>query len=100
MLDLVFQNFTTDKQFNENFFKKILETTSGELDLKEKNISVSLNLVREGKIKELNKKYRHKNKVTDVLSFPMEEGGDMGDIFICLSIAKKEAKRENIDIEN
>ena len=100
MLDLVFQNLTTDKQFNENFFKKILEIAGGELKLVNKNISVSLNLVGEGKIKELNKKHMNKNKVTDVLSFPMEESGDMGDIFICLPFAKKEAKSENVDIEN
>ncbi|OGM95984.1 MAG: rRNA maturation RNase YbeY [Candidatus Yanofskybacteria bacterium RIFCSPHIGHO2_02_FULL_38_22b] len=99
MLDLVFQNLTTDKQFNENFFKKILEIAGGELKLVNKNISVSLNLVGEGKIKELNKKHMNKNKVTDVLSFPMEESGDMGDIFICLPFAKKEAKSENVDIE-
>src|SRR3989344_900151 len=109
MIEFVFQNLTTDKQFNENFFKKILETASGELKLVNKNISVSLNLVGEGNIKELNKKYRHKNKVTDVLSFPISKEFkiqdsrfqilDLGDIFICLPFAKKEAKRENIDIE-
>lgn len=45
----------------------------------------------------MNKKHRKKDKPTDVLSFPLGDGN--GDIFICLSIAKKEAKRENISIE-
>jgi len=115
MLNLVFQNFTTDKQFGEEFFKKILETAVEILiDLKFKiydlsSISLSVNLVGEGRIKALNKKYRHKSKVTDVLSFPMSEkleaksyklkAIDLGDIFICLPFAKKEAKRENISID-
>ena len=112
-MDFVFQNQATDKKFGEDFFKKILETASSELKLVNKNISVSLNLVGEGKIKELNKKHRNKDKVTDVLSFPMTEKVlknlkpkiynlkpvDLGDIFICLSFAKKEAKSENIYIE-
>lgn len=56
-------------------------------------------------MRELNKKYRNKDKVTDVLSFPMVEESekletlDLGDIFICLSFAKNEAKSENISIE-
>jgi probable rRNA maturation factor len=66
--------------------------------------------VGEAKIQELNKKYRGKNKVTDVLSFPMSEKieigskksevKDIGDIFICLPFAKKTAKSENVDIED
>ncbi|MDP3792836.1 MAG: rRNA maturation RNase YbeY [bacterium] len=110
MLDLVFQNSTLDKSFKDDFFVNIIRVALGELDLDKKNIEVSINLVGENKIKELNKKYRNKNKVTDVLSFPLRlaplaqvksNAGvfDLGDIFICLSIAKKEAKRENIDIE-
>ena len=116
MIDLVFQNFTAERGLNEKFFKKILETAVKELKFKEKNIGLSLNLVGESRIKELNKKYRGKNKITDVLSFPLDSQlkteswklkiaksnmaiFDLGDIFICLPFAKKQAKRENIDIE-
>ena len=109
MFDLVFQNSTSDKKYTSKFFEKILLTGISELKLSKKNIEVSVSLVGEGKIKELNKKYRNKNKITDVLSFPMSEKSvirnskfviqDLGDIFICLSFAKKEAKSENIDIE-
>jgi probable rRNA maturation factor len=106
MVDLVFQNFTSDKEFGRDFFYKILSAGFEELNLSEKNSEVSLNLVEEDKIQELNQKYRNKNKPTDVLSFPLddkspEQGGTLllGDIFICLSIAKNEAKRENINID-
>jgi len=44
---------------------------------------ISLVFVKEDKIKEINKKYRRKNKPTDVLSF---EG--INEIFICPSLAK------------
>jgi probable rRNA maturation factor len=50
---------------------------------------ISLVICGEQKIKEINKKYRHKNKVTDVLSFEK-----LNEIFICLPQAKKQAKRQ------
>ena len=109
MLDLVFQNSTSSKEYTSKFFEKILITAIKELKLTGKKIEISINLVGNAKIKELNKKYRHKDKVTDVLSFPMAEKSfvirhssfviDLGDIFICLSFAKKEAKSENVSIE-
>lgn len=98
-MDLVFQNLTADKKCSSKFFEKILVICVKELKLSNKRIEISVNLVGEAKIKELNKKYRNKNKVTDVLSFPMNERSDLGDIFICLSFAKKEAKSENVSIE-
>ncbi|MBU3895802.1 rRNA maturation RNase YbeY [Patescibacteria group bacterium] len=48
---------------------------------------ISLVFVKEDKIKEINKKYRRKNKPTDVLSF---EG--INEIFICPSLAKGRIK--------
>lgn len=106
MIDLVFKNSTSDKKYNSKIFEKILAVGIRELKLSNKNIEVSVNLVEDDRIKELNHKYRHKNKVTDVLSFPIEVKPipkaniwPIGDIFICLSFAKKEAKEENIDID-
>ena len=106
MIDLVFKNYTSQKAPRETFFKRILGTGIRELKVKDKNIEVSLSLVGEAKIKELNKKYRGKNEVTDVLSFPLEESRlkkhdilPLGDIFICLSFAVKEAARQNISLE-
>ena len=125
MIDLVFKNYTSQNAPGTSFFQNILETAVRELKLKDK-VEASINLVGEAKIKELNKKYRRKDKPTDVLSFPMKSEGlhrpegakrleepfgyaqgrsnaiafDLGDIFICLSIAKNEAKRENITIKD
>jgi probable rRNA maturation factor len=106
MLDLVFQNSTEDKSFKEDFFVGVLKISAKELNLLDKEIEISMNLVGEDEIRELNNKYRKKDKVTDVLSFPieekpLEESGTwpLGDIFICLSFAKNEAKRENVSID-
>jgi probable rRNA maturation factor len=49
--------------------------------------NISLVLVGDAKMKELNKKYRGKNRVTDVLSFE-----ELNEIFICLPQAKRQAK--------
>ena len=71
-----------------------------------KNIKVSgdisLVLVSAGEIRKLNKNYRHKDKITDVLSFPAKEGrvvpggtrGELGDIFICPAAVKKTFKKD------
>ena len=106
MLDLVFKNYTSVKSPGEKFFREILDIGIRELKIKDKNIEVGVNLVGESKIKELNKKYRNKNHVTDVLSFPLEEARlekydilPLGDIFICLPFAVKEAKRQSISLK-
>jgi len=63
---------------------------------------VDLVLVGECKIKSLNREYRKKDKVTDVISFAYlevtdYEGGEgpiiVGDIFISVPTAKKQAKQ-------
>ena len=106
MMDLVFKNYTSVKSPGEKFFREILDIGIRELKIKDKNIEVGVNLVGESKIKELNKKYRNKNHVTDVLSFPLEEARlekydilPLGDIFICLPFAVKEAKRQSISLK-
>lgn len=106
MIDLVFQNSTSFKAPGGAFFVKILESAAETLKLNDSKIEISVNLVGEAKIKNLNKKYRNKNTPTNVLSFPLstdvlQKYGilPLGDIFICLPVAKKEAEEENINIE-
>jgi probable rRNA maturation factor len=104
MLDLVFNSFTNDKKYGAGFFEKMVQKALDELGFKGKNIELSVNLVGEGRIKALNKKYRSKNRVTNVLSFPLggrvgaKSAGSgimaLGDIFICLPVAKKAAQKE------
>ena len=64
--------------------------------------TVSLHLVADAEIQELNRRYRHKDQPTNVLSFPFADGSDpalaglpvaeLGDIVISLDTAGREAK--------
>jgi len=65
--------------------------------LKTKTVSVSL--VSSSQIQKLNKNFRSKNKVTDVLSFPQREYGILGDVIICLARAKVQAKEYGHTLE-
>ena len=65
-------NDTTKSQFGKKFFQEIfLETMKiAEIScLEDKSIELSVALVSEEKIVELNSQYRKKNRATDVLSF-------------------------------
>jgi probable rRNA maturation factor len=57
---------------------------------KKKKLSLSVVLVKPVRIKELNRKYRKKNKETDVLSFLYDGSGE---IVICLKKVRENAKK-------
>jgi probable rRNA maturation factor len=59
-------------------------------DILGKKYSLSIAYVDQKTSKELNKKYRGKNKPTNILSFPLRK--NMGEIVLCLDVIKKEAK--------
>ena len=62
-------------------------------DILGKKYSLSIACVDEKTSKKINKKYRNKNKPTNILSFPLRK--DMGEIILCPKIIKKEAKNFN-----
>ena len=81
-------NNLTTAVVDEDFLKKTAKIViDGE---KKKAIELSIALVGQERIKKLNKKYRGKNRATDVLSFSYDGSGD---IVICLGEVKKNAKR-------
>ena len=49
-------------------------------------------LVSDARVRGLNRTYRKKDTPTDVLSFPSEEGGYLGDIVIAEGVAKRQAR--------
>jgi probable rRNA maturation factor len=53
--------------------------------------AVAIAILPDARVKSLNRKYRRKNKATDVLSFP-GTGDYLGDIAISRGIAQKQAK--------
>ncbi|ANC77913.1 rRNA maturation RNase YbeY [Fictibacillus phosphorivorans] len=73
---------------------------------------VSITIVTKERIQEINKEYRQKDSVTDVISFAMEEMGEdeteiiggeetrfLGDIIICLDVAKEQAEEYGHSLE-
>ncbi len=79
---------------------KILDQAAKVLKIGAKT-EISLIIVDTAKIRSLNKQYRRKDKVTDVLSFSQQEGLALnnpkglvylGDIVICYTQVKKQAK--------
>ncbi len=62
--------------------------------LKKERVKGKINivLVDDEAIRRLNKKFRKKDKATDVLAFPMGEEGIRGDIAISRETTKKNAK--------
>lgn len=83
-------NLTTSK-IDESFVKRIAKSVLKE-EKKEGNLSVAF--IGQGRMRKLNKKYRKKNRVTDVLAFE-----DLNEIVICLREVKKNAKRFNSSFE-
>lgn len=118
---LEIHNFTQN-EIDENLFQKIIKVIFKKFEIKDKT-EISLAIVGDNRIRRLNKIYRGKNKVTDVLSFGDKsvvpylknigprtkkenqfiEAPDginrLGEIVICYPRAKKQAKRLNHSLE-
>lgn len=83
-------NNLTTNPVDEEFLKKVAR-----LVLKGENkekADLSIAFLGQGRMRELNKRYRGKNRVTDVLAFPNKNMG-LGEIVICLREVKKNVKR-------
>jgi probable rRNA maturation factor len=82
--------------------KKVFSTVAKKVLLGENRIieTLSLAFVDKEEIKKLNKKFRKKNKATDVLSFDLKESFNLsedknylGEIIICPEVVKENAKK-------
>ncbi len=88
--------------FNLKHVQKIIEQIVKELKIK-KDFEASITVIGDKEIRSLNKKYRGLDKVTDVLTFsqqegeslilPKESGNYLGDVLICFSQIKRQAKK-------
>ena len=98
-------NNLTTVSVDKNLVKKVSEGILKEEKIK-KEFNLSIALVGSEVIKKLNKKYRGKNRITDVLSFPELKTGtteerifkkdkNLGEIVICLGRVKKNAQKYN-----
>jgi probable rRNA maturation factor len=83
-MEPVINNFS-EARIDRSLIKKLARRIS------RRKWTVSISFVSRSEMKKLNKKYRHRNKPTDVLSFSMKEGKLLGDVVICPSVAKVNA---------
>ena len=96
--EILFDNRSeiTDTEFIYTEIERAIITTTKKFTF-EVGFQVSVSLVENNEIKELNAKFRNTDSVTDVLSFPMEDSDHrnvelLGDIVICVSRAEEQAK--------
>jgi len=93
-------NNLTTSRVDEDFLKKtakmVLEGEHPSKGRVPEEVNLSIALVGQGRMRELNKKYRKKNRVTDVLAFPYS---DSGEVIVCLKEVKKNAKRYDTTFE-
>ena len=86
-----------------NYFKKRVAQLSAIKDFTYKNLEFTILLTNNKKMKKLNKKFRKKNKATDVLSFPftdiIKNKKYLGDIALSYEIINKRSKKTNFNFE-
>jgi|SRR3989344_3800190 len=81
-------NNLTRIKIDKNILRKLAQKVlTGE---KKTRTEISIALVGPSEMQKLNKKYRQKNRPTDVLSFTYNDGGE---IIICPQVVKKNAEK-------
>lgn len=101
--------FLADPKRNwEDWIKKLLLLAKDKIN-KKNNLEMSITFVNETRSNEINKKYRAKDRPTDVISFAIEDGEDqidwaafssqgleisedIGDLFMCPSVIARHSK--------
>ena len=109
--DVVVENKSWNKKINNpsNYIKKKIKKISKFNSLKKRRFSLTILLTGNSKMKYLNKKFRNKNKTTDVLSFPnlgivdlkkrTNTKAYLGDIALSYEIINRRSKTSNFDLE-
>jgi probable rRNA maturation factor len=70
------------------FARRVLRALEVDVD------DLAVAFVDDDAMRELNRKFRGKNKTTDVLTFPGDDGSHLGDIVISLDQARRQAADE------
>jgi probable rRNA maturation factor len=90
----------------DNFFNSLVKRFPKKYRFIKKNVSLTVLLSNNKNIKKLNKKFRNKNKATDVLSFPFEKKLNIkkspyiGDIVISYEFMNKPKILSILDFKN
>lgn len=110
-MTLDFSSYKKEYDYLATTYEELLVLTLKHLSLKCSPI-ISVSIVSEKNIHEINRTYRNKDSVTDVISFAFLDNDpkrdellhsknevDLGEIYICLNRAKKQAKDYNHSLE-
>lgn len=89
----IYNNYQAEIHFD---FEKIVKDVSNYFN---ENTEISLILVNNEEIRNLNRDYRNIDRETDVLSFVDEDGEYLGDIFINIERVYSQAKEYNHSVE-
>src|SRR4051812_35023259 len=54
--------------------------------------TMTVAIVSDARVRALNRKFRNKDKLTDVLSFPSDERDFLGDVVIAEGVARRQAR--------
>ena len=107
-IDVVSKNFLWSKKIKNKdvFFNNLVKLFPKKYRFIGKKINLSILLSDNKNIKKLNKRFRNKNKPTDVLSFPFEKKLNLkkntylGDIVISYEFMNKPKSLSNLDFKN
>lgn len=83
-----------DKKSFSQVAKKVLKGENRQTE------TISLAFVNKAEIEELNKKFRKKNKPTDVLSFELKNRNILGEIIICPDVVTENAKKYGVTLKS
>jgi len=104
---IYFRNETKGSGLDTRRLKVVARDLLSELN--ESGSTLSITLVGDTKIQELNREHRGKDKPTDVLSFPLYEPGEapqpqaerlLGDVVISVDTAKRQAAEYDAPLQN
>ena len=106
-IDVVLDYYLWKKKLKnpKNYFKKKILKLNKLKILKKRSKNYTIFLTNNKKMKALNKKFRYKNKPTDVLSFPYDNNKKnkknlyLGDVAISYEIINKRSKVSNFFLE-
>ncbi len=109
--DVVVENKLWNKKIKSpsKYIKKKIKKIFKFNSIKRRRFSLTILLTDNSKMKYLNKKFRNKNKITDVLSFPNLKPADLkkkinteiylGDIALSYEIINRRSKGSNFNLE-
>ena len=108
-IDIQNSDWTTSIQNIENLTRSAIERALTMAMDNEPHMEISIVLSDDDFIQNLNKTYRHKDKPTNVLSFPMTEVDEindetpfisLGDVIVSFDTIKRESEEQNKPLEH